>query len=327
MGRFKLGEPRQAGAKELNLKKRIGIAVFVSLLFHGLLFFFAPALFKSKDQATRAKEVSIVFRDKPHDMVKALDEALPVVSLAPLPSPKPKEAKLLSEHNHEANKEMLAKERAKSQALSDKPEKRGALALKDENTPQEISKKKSVHFKRVHENDLRSGDDYLKEPRQKTARDPLGLRVPPGTGLKDAMPFNDYVSGVEEGEKTALNAWQWRHASFFNRIKESIAGIWAPNIQIQRFDPSGSMLGHKDRTTVMQVTIDKEGKLSALNVATSSGVSYLDDEAIRTFKEAAPFPFPPAALFKNDALFTFSFAFHVQINRGLKLGFDWNSEH
>ncbi|HXW60509.1 MAG TPA: energy transducer TonB [Myxococcota bacterium] len=108
-------------------------------------------------------------------------------------------------------------------------------------------------------------------------------------------------------------------------MKNSIARIWAPNIEIERQDPRGSMLGQRDRVTVMQVTIDKGGKMTALSVANSSGVTYLDDEAVRTFNKAAPFPFPPRELFKNKEEFTFHFAFHVHVNRGLKFDFDWSA--
>src|SRR6185437_235034 len=114
--------------------------------------------------------------------------------------------------------------------------------------------------------------------------DPLGLR---------AVNFNDYLPSVKEGENTELNAWQYRHASFFNRIKNNIARIWSPNSKIERHDPQGKLLGHLDRVTVMEVTIDRGGGLKGLSVANSSGVSYLDEEAERAFRKAAPFPFPP----------------------------------
>ena len=43
-----------------------------------------------------------------------------------------------------------------------------------------------------------------------------------------------------------------------------------------------------------------------------SGVSELDDEAVRAFHAAAPFPNPPEGLVKDD-LITFAFAFYFEI--------------
>ena len=50
--------------------------------------------------------------------------------------------------------------------------------------------------------------------------------------------------------------------------------------QIARFDPQGSLLGKRDRETVVRVTIDSLGNLKLAEVASSSGVAYLDAEAV-----------------------------------------------
>jgi protein TonB len=47
-------------------------------------------------------------------------------------------------------------------------------------------------------------------------------------------------------------------------------------------------------------------------VTTPSGVSELDDEAVRAFNAAAPFPNPPDGLVKDNQI-TFAFSFHFDI--------------
>jgi len=135
---------------------------------------------------------------------------------------------------------------------------------------------------------------------------------------------HEHLPNVADGDHTELNALAWRHAPFFNRIKAQIGQVWAPNKQVTRHDPQGVLLGHKDRVTVMSVTIDKLGQLKNIALAHSSGVAYLDDEAERAFRKAAPFPYPPQELFNSKEGFSFQFAFHLQINKGIKFEFDWS---
>lgn len=317
--------------QETKASKAVFFAAFVSLLFHVCLLLVGPKFFTPKANSSRTpKSVKVVFRDRALHADHQNDDESPksVVSLTPENIERPEEANYFSEHDQKASKELVAKLRRESEEASAKPEVKGTndpseatkIVLQEEK-PQDTAKE---HLKDTASKVL-TANDFLKKPKDKSFRDPLGLRVPPGNSDKDAMPLAEHLPNVEEGEKTQLNAWQWRHATFFNRIKSSIARTWSPNSQIERFDPKGALLGQLDRVTVMQVTIDTFGKLKALSVANSSGVSYLDEEAERSFREAAPFPFPPRELFKSQDEFTFKFAFHLQVNRGIKLDFDWDS--
>jgi protein TonB len=155
------------------------------------------------------------------------------------------------------------------------------------------------------------------------ALDPLGLNK----ALPKAEPFGDHVPDVATSDQTELNTWTWRHAPFFNRIKAQIGHVWAPHEQIARYDPQGLLLGHEDRVTVMRVSINPKGNLISLVLAHSSGVAYLDEEAERALQKAAPFPFPPKDLFAHSEDFTFQFAFHLQLNRGIKFDFEWQPAH
>lgn len=124
----------------------------------------------------------------------------------------------------------------------------------------------------------------------------------------------DHLEGVPEGEETALNTAQWKHASFFNRVKREVARDWEPQAVLRERDPDGSTYGLRARVTVVRVTLARDGALEAVGVVRGSGVSALDEEAVRAFEAAEPFPNPPAELVEDggDTL-GFHFGFHFDI--------------
>jgi TonB family protein len=135
--------------------------------------------------------------------------------------------------------------------------------------------------------------------------------------------FNDNLDKqIKTAAETELNTFEWRHASYFNRIKENVARIWSPIPQIRRYDPAGALLGKQDHMTVLEITLDQTGAVIKTQVKSPSGIFYLDDEAVRAFQKASPFPNPPKALFASKDQFSFSFGFVVNIQKGFSLDFD-----
>lgn len=135
--------------------------------------------------------------------------------------------------------------------------------------------------------------------------------------------FNDHLEDIEEDTSTRLNTFQWKHATYFNRIKESVSQVWSPDRQIKKYDPQGTLFGQRDRYTIVDVTLDREGVVTEVNIKTKSGVDYLDEEAVRTFKKAGPFPHPPLAVFGDRHTFHFAFGFHVSYERGFFSDYGW----
>ena len=80
-----------------------------------------------------------------------------------------------------------------------------------------------------------------------------------------------------------------------------------------RHDPYGNIYGVKDRYTVLNVVLDSDGELSDVTVARSSGVGFLDDEAVHAFQLASPFPNPPHGLLETDGSIRFQFGFFFEI--------------
>ena len=123
----------------------------------------------------------------------------------------------------------------------------------------------------------------------------------------------DHLEEVDSGEETALSAKRWVYASFFNRLKRSVAQNWDPQTVWRRADPQGTHHGFKTRVTEVRVSLSPKGDLSKIVVTTPSGVSELDDEAVRAFHAAGPFPNPPEGLVQKDQLITFAFSFYFEI--------------
>jgi TonB family protein len=126
-------------------------------------------------------------------------------------------------------------------------------------------------------------------------------------------PANDYIKDVPKGEETLLNSKEFRYATFFNRVKRGVSDHWNPGEVYLRHDPYGNIYGVKDRYTVLNVVLDSDGDLSDVTVARSSGVGFLDDEAVHAFQLASPFPNPPQGLLENDGLIRFQFGFFFEI--------------
>ncbi|MBI5477453.1 MAG: TonB family protein [Deltaproteobacteria bacterium] len=124
----------------------------------------------------------------------------------------------------------------------------------------------------------------------------------------------DAVKDADEGEITALNTRRWKYASFFNRVKRAVADHWHPDRAYRRRDPNGNVYGFKDRLTVLRVNLDSKGKLTDLYVDHPSGIDFLDDEAVRAFKEAQPFPNPPRQLVEKDGSISFKFGFLFELS-------------
>ncbi len=131
-------------------------------------------------------------------------------------------------------------------------------------------------------------------------------------------PAPDDLRGVEEGDATLLNSRAWRYAGFMNRVKETVARIWIPQVQReeQRRDPSGNIYAWKDRQTLVQVELDRTGKVSLVYVAEPSGVDFLDQLAVNAFREAERFPNPPNGLLEQDGHVRFAFGFDLTSSHG-----------
>lgn len=125
----------------------------------------------------------------------------------------------------------------------------------------------------------------------------------------------DYLKDVDEGADTLLNTKRWKYAGFFTRVKHGVAQSWRPDDAYRLRDPTGQIYGHKNRFTVLKVSLRPDGSLRDVMVEKPCGVDFLDDEAVTAFREAQPFPNPPPGLIDPDSkLITFRFGFYFEIS-------------
>ncbi len=138
-------------------------------------------------------------------------------------------------------------------------------------------------------------------------------------------PSNDYVEGVEEGEGTYLNAKEFKYATFFYRVKDSVSDEWSglATSEYRRRDPTGNIYGFKDRSTLLRIQLNMSGEIDDIRVEQGSGVDFLDTVAVEAFRRAQPFPNPPAGIADADGFIRFNFMFVITMSssRGIFRGF------
>nr|BDT34036.1 TonB family protein [Myxococcus sp. MH1] len=130
---------------------------------------------------------------------------------------------------------------------------------------------------------------------------------------------NDHLKDVDEGDGTLLNSREWKYASFFNRVKQSVGMHWNPNESLRRRDPTGRTYSGRDRHTLLEITLDEKGRITDIQVEKSSGLDFLDMEAVSSFQRAQPFPNPPPGLLGDDSRVRFSFGFFLEMGGGPRM--------
>ena len=121
---------------------------------------------------------------------------------------------------------------------------------------------------------------------------------------------------LPEGERTELNSVRSIYWSFFNRMHQALEREWDPRAVFAIHDPSFQLYGQQDRYTILRVTLNSEGGLRQAFIERSSGLDFYDDEAIRTFRAAAPFANVPEGLKDENGNATFTFGFNFTFRSG-----------
>ena len=118
-------------------------------------------------------------------------------------------------------------------------------------------------------------------------------------GALEAQVPHDYIKGMKEGEKTALNTKEYMFFGYFKRIRERLDLAWNGILKdkITRMYYSGRQLASEmDHTTRLLVTLNDKGEVIRIQTVEESGTRDLDEAAIRAFNDAGPFPNPPQGL-------------------------------
>lgn len=133
-----------------------------------------------------------------------------------------------------------------------------------------------------------------------------------------ASPANANATGREAskclpratGPISAQGTKERQFVSFFTRVKRQVEEHWHPAAVYRRHDPAAAIYARTQRVTGLRVQLNPDGHLATVSLEFSSGLAFLDDEAIQAFRAAQPFPNPPAGLIDaNDGVINFYFGF------------------
>lgn len=147
-----------------------------------------------------------------------------------------------------------------------------------------------------------------------------GLRGTPGAmerAMGQAGTFDSIDDDVPEGAENILNSRRWKYASFFNRIRDAVAERWRPEEVHRARDPSGTKYGTIPRVTRLFIKLNPDGSVNGISTDSSCGLDFLDEEAIRAIRAAAPFNNPPPQLVDpRTGLIEFGFGFRLEFEKG-----------
>jgi len=112
---------------------------------------------------------------------------------------------------------------------------------------------------------------------------------------------------------TILNTDEYVYSSFFNRMRDAIAGYWQPRVLEIIESRHNSKMGPGIYRTDLRIFISRDGQVLDVSMKNSSGVKELDTAATSSVFLAHQFQNPPAELFAKDPRADIEFGFYVQI--------------
>ncbi len=115
---------------------------------------------------------------------------------------------------------------------------------------------------------------------------------------------DDRLDDVQTGDRTVLSAREFRFYSYYHRIKETLRQYWKPNVErkLAMLWAKGARMQETEVVTQVLVMLDEHGQVSKITRVTGSGFMELDEAAMDAFRQAAPFPNPPAGMVDPDGL-------------------------
>lgn len=136
---------------------------------------------------------------------------------------------------------------------------------------------------------LTTGVDWTGRSRPETVLT-VDLQAPPGDAARPDPPRGGEPPPEAGGEGAAdsvdLQARKSRYESYLRLIRRKIERHWS--------DPPRTLPGKKEGSAVIQFTIDTNGTLRGIRIASASGSPALDEGTLAAVRAAAPFDPLPA---------------------------------
>lgn len=140
----------------------------------------------------------------------------------------------------------------------------------------------------------RSGQKAKKKTQKTTPRKSYDLSLSPQFIFKDIMQAeqnNNYLPDISLGDETLINTQEFKYASFFIRMKRQLEGYWQPRPLVQKYNLNA--LIYKSN---IRIVLDAKGNVLLAELVKSSGEQSLDQEALRSVKNAGPYFNPPTQM-------------------------------
>jgi TonB family protein len=128
---------------------------------------------------------------------------------------------------------------------------------------------------------------------------PVAKQNPIEAAALTAQAKGEYVKGFANGEQTMLNTREYVFYGYFQRIRERLDRAWDKSLRdrLAKYFYRGRQLASEtDYMTQLLVSLDKEGRITKVQVIGPSGTTDLDEAATKAFNDAGPFPNPPSGL-------------------------------
>lgn len=127
--------------------------------------------------------------------------------------------------------------------------------------------------------------------------------LPDKTSDVFSKPTGGYMEHIDddiaEGDRIDMNTTSFRYISYFSGLRKQIELVW--------IYPSEAIRRGLQGAVHLEMTIEKDGRVSKVKVVRSSGYSSLDDNMLKTIKLAAPFAPLPKGWRKERLVVTGSF--------------------
>lgn len=127
---------------------------------------------------------------------------------------------------------------------------------------------------------------------------------------------NEVSDSIALGDRTLLDTDEVFFASFLNRIADEIYQPWSSYLReaMQEYAVTGRKLSAREYITRLGIEMNESGRVTAIRILKSSGVTELDEAPKRAFWERDPFPNPPERMRRPDGSFQFVYEFHFELN-------------
>jgi TonB family protein len=126
---------------------------------------------------------------------------------------------------------------------------------------------------------------------------------------------NDYLKDVKDGDKTMLSTKEFVYFGYYRRIRERLEVAWSTRLRstLDSYVYGGRQLANdRNYVTGVIVVLDRNGKVTGVQLLQGSGARDLDQAAIDAFQSAGPFPDPPNGLVDDNGQIKIRWDFVLQ---------------